>query len=84
MKEQKSLVVSKEVQDATRNKYLSKGWRSIGCANGFAFLSPCGNWLNYIDVETGEKWYLNRKHAQSRGFHVALREYEAPVMAIAE
>lgn len=76
--------MSQEVINATVYEYSCKGWRLLDCDQGLGFLSPCGKWLNYIDVETGERWYLNRRHAESKGFDLGMSEYRTPVMAIAE
>ena len=81
---QKSGKLTQEEIDATVYRYLSKGWSPVGCPEGLGFISPCGNWINFIDTTSGEKWYLNRRNAERAGFYVALSEQNTPSMAIAE
>lgn len=62
--------MSQEKIDETTHNYLSKGWFSVGSVDGLGFISPCGEWLNYINTETGDKFHFNRKWAQRLGFYV--------------
>lgn len=66
--------MSQELIDETVNKYVSKNWSVVGSNGGLAFLSPTGEWLNYINTETGDFFHFNRRWAEMRGFYVSINQ----------
>jgi hypothetical protein len=66
--------LTEEMIDVITHKFLSEGWVLMANPPSLAFISPNGEWINFINTKTGERFNLDRKQAKKSGFSPIINE----------
>lgn len=56
-----------EMKRATIRSYLDDGWGVLFSGIGYAFVSPCDNWVHFFDVETDRIFIFSKYKARQVG-----------------